>query len=125
MITEQEILMGRVKKEDLSPELKANLAKLLTAINIVRTARAKAMTVASGYRSKEFNASIGGAPHSFHVKCLAVDIADPKQEFQKWIMANLDVVRKAGLQLEPFSHTKTWVHFDLGHRAGVDVFFKM
>lgn len=125
MITEKEILMGRVKKEDLTPELGANLSKLLTAINIVRAAYGKPMSISSGYRDSVYNKKIGGAPNSWHTKCGAVDISDPNRELQKWVMNNLDVIRQSGLQLEPFSKTPNWIHFDQGKRQGVDVFFKM
>ena len=125
MITIKEILKGRVKFEDLSDEHQLNLCKVATAWNIVRTAYGLPMAVSSGYRDLAFNASIGGAPNSWHTKAGAIDIEDPKQELQKWIIKNKDVIRKAGLQLEPFAKTTTWVHGDIGNRPGVDIWFTM
>lgn len=117
--------MGRVKFEDLTPEYQLNLCKLMVAGNKLRSAYGLPMTLSSGYRDPAYNKSIGGAPNSWHCRAGAIDISDPKQELQKWILANKEKVKAMGLQLEPFSKTPSWVHGDIGNRLGVDLFFVM
>jgi uncharacterized protein YcbK (DUF882 family) len=123
MITEAEYLKDTIKGT-LTPEQLANLKVLMEAINKVRTAYNKPMTVSSGYRTPSHNKAIGGAPNSYHTRCGAIDIADSKQELQQWVNRNREFVISCGLQCEDFLATKNWVHFDIGKRPGVHLFFK-
>jgi hypothetical protein len=125
MITLQELLRGAVMK-DLSQDIQGNLMTLLERINKVRTAYNKPMTVSSPLRTMadhlriyEEKAKKEGKPfdkskvpmQSRHLYGKAVDIADPKQELQKWCKDNEKLLAEIGLWMEDFSATKTWVHF--------------
>ena len=74
----------------------------------------KPMNVNSWYRTKEFNASVGGDPNSCHLDGIATDIALPNLTAQritnftnKWklICEKYGVI--GGISLEP-----GWLHFD-------------
>lgn len=110
MITIEEVLMGRDKANPLTPEQWRNLADLMGRINIVRAAYGKSLTVSSGYRPPAQNSAAGGAKNSTHMSCQAVDFADPKGEFSKWCLANMDLLKRVGLFLEDPKYTTTWTH---------------
>lgn len=113
MITRKEVLMGRDKDHPLTPAQEDNLGRLLTALNIVRRAYGKPLTVSSGYRPAAINANVGGAKRSAHMTCEACDFSDPNKEFATWCMANIDVLVRAGLYLEHPDYTKNWVHLQI------------
>lgn len=110
MITASEILMGRDSAEPLTKEMCYNLFDLLPRVNLVRFEYGKPLYVSSGYRPPSINASVGGAKRSSHMLCMAVDFKDPDGKFAEWCLANMDVIKKAGLYLESPAHTKGWVH---------------
>jgi uncharacterized protein YcbK (DUF882 family) len=122
MITRDEVLMGRDKEFPLTPELEANLAKLLTALNKYRAIYGSPMLVSSGYRPGHYNRDAGGAAHSSHVVCLACDFHDSDGQLKAWVAANLHVLEDCGLYMEDPTHTKTWLHLTVqapksGHRV--------
>ncbi len=116
MITKEEVLMGRVKYEDLTPELQANLDKLVDALNVVRTAYNQIMRVSSGYRSPAKNAAIGGSKKSYHMQCLACDFKDSDGKLDEWLLENQDLLEENGLWQENPGDTTGWAHLDLGTR---------
>lgn len=109
-VTEAEVLMGRDKQNPLDKGMKANLEKLMIAINLVRDLYGKPLTVSSGYRPAAQNAAAGGAKKSCHLTCEAVDFADVDRKLTKWCLANLDVLTSAGLYMESPVNTPSWVH---------------
>lgn len=109
-IAHHEVLMGRDKDAPLSPEQKANLDRLVVALNVVRQAYGKPMRVSSGYRPGVFNLKAGGAKKSAHLTCEACDFADEDGELAAWCLKNVPLLEKAGLYLENPSFTKGWVH---------------
>ncbi len=123
MITLAEILMGRITYDKLSAQQQSNINTLLQRINIIRKAYNKSMKVSSGFRSMEDHLRIykekgitdpNKIPmKSNHLSAAAIDIADPKQELQKWILANIKILEDAQLWCEDFTATKTWVHFQI------------
>ncbi len=133
MIDIKELLKG-VKFEELSPEIQANLLKLLEIMNKIRVAYAKPMIVTSGlrsmadhlriYREKGITDTSRIPMKSRHLLGLAVDIYDPKGELKKWIMENLKLMEELGVYLEDFSATPTWVHFQIVPTASGKRFFK-
>lgn len=116
MITKTEILMGRVKESDLPPEQQIALDKLCTALNVIRSAYGKPMSVSSGYRSPNQNASIGGAKKSYHMTCQACDFVDKDGSLDKWLSEHQDILEKAGLWQEHSDFTPGWAHLDIGIR---------
>ena len=123
MITMQEIIKDGTKLETMSPEIQANLLKLLDKLNLLRKIYNKPMIISSGLRSMEDHLRIYKSKgitdpkripmKSNHLFGLAVDIYDPKQEFQKWIMENLEVLESLDLYLEDFKYTPTWCHIQI------------
>jgi len=51
-----------------------NIYRLANRLQVVRDILNKPITITSGYRSPSHNASVGGAPNSYHTKAMAVDI---------------------------------------------------
>lgn len=109
MITAKEIL-GEVKQEDLSDELKKNLEVLLERVNKFRKEYNSPMYVNSGYRSPDKNAAVGGAKNSAHMSCQAVDFRDNDGKIKQYIADNKDILERCDLYMEDPDYTKTWVH---------------
>lgn len=124
MISRDEVLMGRDAQYPLTQEMEANLAKLLVAINKVRTEYGKPMFVSSGYRPAAINANVpGAAKKSNHMVCLAVDIRDVDGKMKSWCLANLDKLALYGLWMEDAGSTPTWCHLQcVPPRSGNRVF---
>ena len=115
-ISKNEVLMGRIKEEELSPELKVNLDVLVKALNVIRSAYGKPMSVSSGYRSPDKNAAIGGSKKSHHMTCKACDFKDADGKLSAWCLVNQDLLEANGLWLENPEFTKGWTHLDTGLR---------
>ena len=123
MITREEL---NVYKYPTTPEVRTNLEKLFTAINIIRAAWGKPMTVTSGLRSPDdqrrlIDAGKSKAKASNHLIGAAVDIKDFDAKLGEWCKANIGVLEKAGLWCEDPAYTNGWVHFQCvqpksGHR---------
>jgi uncharacterized protein YcbK (DUF882 family) len=109
-VTHSEILMGRDKESPLSPEQKANLDRLVVAVNIIRKAYNKPMKVSSGYRPGIYNLKAGGAKRSAHLTCEAVDFRDQDGSLAAWCENNLQILVNAGLYMENSAFTPGWVH---------------
>ena len=109
-ITHSEILMGRDKESPLSPEQKANLDRLVVAVNIIRQAYNRPMKVSSGYRPGVYNLKAGGAKRSAHLTCEAVDFGDVDGQLAAWCTKNVQLLEKAGLYMENSEFTPGWVH---------------
>lgn len=116
MITKDEILMGRDKKypEEYTEEISNNIDCLLDAMNVIRKAYNKPMVVASGWRPSAINEdTANAAKKSNHLKGLAVDIKDVDGKLWKWVLLNLDLMKRLGVYLEDKRWTPTWVHFQI------------
>lgn len=117
MISKDELLKGRDKQfpNDYTDEISTNLDLMVEAMNQIRTAWGKPMTVDSGWRSPSINASTpGAAAHSKHMLGLACDIADPDGSLMNWVLENLQLMKDLGVYMEHFCWTPSWVHFQLG-----------
>lgn len=122
MVSLKELLKD-VAFSSLPKDHQDNIMNLLERINKVRSAYAKPMTVTSGYRSMEDHLRIYKQKgitdqkripmQSRHLYGMAADISDPKQELQKWCLANVKLLEDVGLWCEDFSATKNWVHFQI------------
>lgn len=111
MITRDEILMGRDKEYPLTPELEANLVKLLEAVNKLRKLYNKPMYVSSGYRPGKYNKAAGGAKNSSHLTCQAVDFKDNDGKIKEF--CTIEILEKCGLYMEDPTKTKTWAHLQI------------
>lgn len=108
-----------ITRKELNPhgyheteDIKTNLDKLLSSINVIRKLWGKPMIVTSGLRSKEDQMRINpAAPHSKHLLGAACDIADGDGSLQAWCLANEANLAVYGLWCENFSRTPHWVHF--------------
>jgi uncharacterized protein YcbK (DUF882 family) len=122
MISLKELLMGKVLV-DQSPEIQANIPKLLERINLIRKAYGKPMKPSSCIRTMEEHKKIYAKKgitdeskipmKSKHLFGNAIDISDPNQELQKWCLANENQLREIGVWMEDFSKTPNWVHFQI------------
>lgn len=120
MITINELLSNQCEFDDLNEDLQSNLMELHKRINVIRTAYDKPMIVSSGFRSMAHHldiykrkgiTDINRIPlKSSHLYAKAVDISDPKQELQKFILNHIELIESTGLWFESFAFTKTWVH---------------
>lgn len=116
-------ILKKAKLEDQPKDIQDNLNKLLEKVNKLRAAYGKPLTVSSGLRTMEDHLRIykekgitdkSKIPmKSKHLSGESVDFADPKQELQKWIKANLKLMEEIGLWFEDFSATKNWVHVQI------------
>jgi hypothetical protein len=119
-----------------TPAIKKNLDELLRRINIIREEWAQPMTVTSGLRSIDDHLRIYKEKaakekktfdpkkvpmSSKHLSGEACDIADPKGLLMKWLKANPDILKEAGLWCE--DATLGWVHFQLSPPKSSKRFF--
>ena len=130
----QELLKGRDVLYPLSEEQEDNLVKLLTAINPIREAWGRPMSVSSCYRPAAINAKVAGAAKaSAHMMCQAVDIVDKDGSLADWSLQNLTLLEKHGIFLEDPRYTYIidgegnridgWCHYDIrGPKSGKRVF---
>lgn len=110
MITYLELLHGH-NVDDLTVPQQHNLEDLLKAINVIRDAWGKPMTVTSGFRSVQDQARINPkVTNSAHMVGMAVDIADDGSLY-KWCEANVPLLEKTVLWIE--AGTQGWVHFQI------------
>lgn len=118
-LTLDKFLMGRIKVEDLTPEMKADSADLLDKVNALLADFYKAFPelqaryITSGYRTPEANAAAGGKPKSKHMLCQAVDIADADKKLGQWLTMFPDVLIRHDLYMEAKASTPTWVHLQI------------
>lgn len=132
-ITFKEIIKN-IPLSDIDHAVQINIEDLLIAVNIVRTAYGKPMLVTSGLRSMQDHLRVYASKgitdkskipmKSAHLTGEAIDISDPKQELQSWILANIDILEAAGLWCEDFSATPNWVHFQIRPPKSGNRFFK-
>ena len=115
MVSRDEILMGRDKEFPLTPELEANLSKLLEAVNKLRTLWGEPMYVSSGYRPGHYNTDAKGAKNSAHITCEAIDFRDGDGELDKWVTD--EILEQCGLWREDPDKTIGWMHVDIRPRS--------
>lgn len=119
----QEYLKGREVHYPLTEEMEANLIKLMKALNPIREAYGKVLTITSGYRTPAGNAAAGGAKKSNHMLCLACDFKDTDGKFAAWCLENLALLEEHGVYIESPEHTKGWLHMQIvPPRSGNRVF---
>lgn len=134
MISMAELLNNKYKLEDQDQSIQDNLKILLERMNKVRKLFGKPMTCTSGLRSMDDHLRIykqkgitdeSKIPmKSKHLYGEAADFSDPKQELQKWCLANVDKLEEIGLWMEDFSATVNWCHFQIVPPKSNSRFFK-
>lgn len=123
MLTVKKLLNGYDEsiqfKKEITPELLDNLEKTANTINeflkFVGVVESK-IIVNSGWRPLAVNeATANSAKKSNHILGLAVDLADPQNNFFKAFMTdeNLSKAQELGIYFENPLHTKTWVHLQI------------
>lgn len=118
-LTIEKFLMGRIKYDDLSPEMKADAEDLLEKVNALladfytHNPEESERVITSGYRTPAANAAAGGAKKSRHMICQAVDISDPTGTLGKWLTRQPEKLAEFDLYMEAKSATPTWTHLQL------------
>ena len=115
IITRQMYLKGREKKFELTDDLSNNANKIIArASELLSRAGIDKAYVTSGWRPKSINSSVGGAPNSLHIYCLAIDIFDKNKTLGQWCVTNLEALSEIGLWMESLTKThagdEPWVH---------------
>jgi len=113
LISRDEVLMGRDAEYPLSPELEANLSKLLLSLNKFRQQYGKPMVVSSGYRPGKYNTQAGGAKSSAHLTCEACDFRDEDHSLKDYVVHNPSILVDCGLYMEWPSNTPNWCHLQV------------
>ena len=110
MISLDEVLMGRVKFEDLPEEIQKNGEDLLIKLNKFRKEYGNPMYVTSGYRSEEDNKRAGGGSKSAHLTLQACDFADADGKLFEFIKKDPTILERCDLYMEDAQFTKSWIH---------------
>lgn len=103
----------------ITKEIETNLILLHYKVNQLRTLFGKPLTVTRGFSSPEEQRAIyakKGKPPAMgsqHLIGAAVDLYDPQQELQAWILKNVNYCQYLHLFFEDFSSTPMWVHCQL------------
>jgi uncharacterized protein YcbK (DUF882 family) len=96
----------------LTDSVKANIITLAKNLQVLRDEVKRPITISSGYRSPEHNASVGGAKNSRH---LVGDAADIKVDGMtpREVADVIERLIKDGRMLQGgLGVYRTWVHFD-------------
>lgn len=127
----------RLYPQDLTPAVKANAVRTVTAVNALIAAMERdgveiedspltKSPVTSGWRPPAINAATpNAAVRSLHMTGEACDLYDPEGVLDDWCMRNRDRLRtELGLCLEHPSSTKGWCHVQIRPpRSGSTVFY--
>lgn len=98
----------------LPPEhLWSNLEEVALAADAIREEFGSALQVLSGYRSPAYNAAIGGASQSYHMKGMALDLKPMNGD----VKGLLNAIKREGF-IGGVGTYPTFVHIDVrGYRA--------
>lgn len=119
-----EYLMGRIKLEELPEDQRADLARLLAAVNGLLIKFGEYRKVTSGYRTEEANLAAGGSKNSWHKSARAIDLHDFDGKLDLYCTNNLSVLEELGLYLEHPNNTLGWCHLQVKPpKSGKRVFF--
>ena len=127
----------RLYPQDLTPTIKANVARTLAAVNALVAALERDKVgiechpvtktpVSSGWRPPAINAATpNAAVRSKHMTGEALDLYDPDGVLDDWCLKNRKRLKEEfGLYLEHPSATKGWCHVQIvPPRSGNTVFY--
>ena len=107
-------------------EVKENAAELITRVNLLlKDLKVTTTRIISGWRPREINQRIGGAPRSYPITGQAVDLRDNEgQDLSKVLISNKHLLHRHQLWMENPSFTRgntNWVHLDIGTRPEIDL----
>lgn len=129
MITDEDYFgrMSRAAGEEPSAEIRANAAILLERVNALLSEpgiRPRQWAVTSGWRTPAHNASIANAaPKSKHLSGQAIDIADPDNSLDAFLVTRLELLEQNQLWIESPIATSGWCHLQcVPPRSGNRVF---
>ena len=128
--------MGRDVKYplEMSPNIRGNAAVLIDLVNRllerfsgVLATHPNGTHISSGWRPPSVNAATSGAaPNSRHMTGQAVDVYDPDEILDTWLMSEegQEALKEIGLWMEHPSATKGWSHLQsVAPRSKNRVFF--
>lgn len=126
LINLDKYLMGRHEQypEHYTPTFKENAIKLIDKINaLLDVLDVAGATVSSGFRPPPINNKVGGALHSHHQTCNAIDIFDPHRYLARKLLRNLEELERQGLYMESPTKTHGWVHLQqIAPKSGARIF---
>ena len=98
---------------EMPDEVLYNIQKLANQLQYIRDYTEKPITITSGYRSPEHNASIGGATNSQHIYGKAADIK--VKDIPPYIVYELieDLISKGEILQGGLGLYGSWVHYDI------------
>lgn len=103
-----------------APALWPNILGALRVADDIREAYGAPVRVVSGFRSREYNAKVGGSKKSMHMEFRALDLAPASgaiEAFRPFAEAAVFAARKAGANVG-FGQYDTFVHIDTGAPTG-------
>lgn len=118
MLTEKEYFGRWTSHPERTEEINKNAKILLSKVSFLLSLYGKELTVTSGFRPRDYNTSIKGAPNSAHIFGCAIDLWDPDKSFGKFCLDNIEILKEQGLYMETLIKThhrlsppkKWWVH---------------
>lgn len=130
-----ENLIKNIKIENLPKDHLANLERLVKKLNIIETSYGKSLIITSGYRTKEDQIQVYAKKGitdlskipmgSKHISGEAVDLYDPKGEFNIWCKNNESVLIEIGIWLEV--RQGNWQHIQIApfksYKSGSTIWF--
>lgn len=109
--TRDQLMQGRDTEYPTTELMETNAAILLYRVNHLLADYGQPVPgINSGYRPGRYNVSAGGALHSAHLTCEAVDLADSDGSLKQWLAANPDMLARHNLYQEAPASTPSWVH---------------
>ena len=92
---------------------KNNMVILANQLEAIREASCGAIVINSGYRTPAHNKKIGGAPNSFHMRCMAADIVSSVLLPKKLGTLILQLIADGIIQPGGVKIYSSWVHYDI------------
>jgi uncharacterized protein YcbK (DUF882 family) len=90
-----------------------NLTELAKNLEVLRKHLGQPIRVTSGFRSKEHNAKIGGAPASTHILGMAADIQVAKIKPEDVAKAIELLIANGKMKEGGLGIYRTWIHYDI------------
>jgi hypothetical protein len=126
VITLADFYMGRDRRfpDELTDEKRSNAEETIDKANQLLERFGETRKVNSGWRPASINKStVGAAPKSKHMECLAIDLEDKDGSLDAWCLENLEVLQEIGLWLESPESSPGWCHIQIvPPRSGNRVF---